>query len=144
MKKFLLILLMGLMFFASNAQKILSVNGSENSGHTIKTTDSAYHYVDSVVISANEAGIIEVSVIGFSYDTAYSVTGVQTVRYNKHRDTLTMGTPTDVLAKETDTVLGSATFDLISSGNKIYVRIKGKLNYTMRWLSIVKRKSVFE
>jgi hypothetical protein len=145
MKKFVSVLLVVMLMFAFNSysQKVTIFNGDEHIVKNLKTTDSAYHYIDSITLKANEGGIAEVSVIGFAYDTAYSVTGKQIVRFNKRRGTLTLGTPTVVLAIETDTVLGSATFALVSSGDKIYVRIKGKNTYNMRWQSVTKWKSVW-
>ena len=138
---------MFLMLFASigaMAQRptFVNRNGDERFGNNLTTTDSAFHYVDSVVIKANEGGIVEVSVVGFAKDTLYCVTGLKKVRFSKRAGTLTMGTVIDDMAVVTDTPLGTATFDLVAANNKIYVRVKGKLGNSITWTSVIKRKTL--
>ena len=122
--------------------RFTNFNATENLGSAITTTDSSYYYIDSVSIKTNEAGVIEVSVIGYAKDTAYSVTGIKKVRFNKRRGTLTMGTVIDEQPVITDAALGTSTFDLVAASNKIYVRVKGKQSTTVNWFSITRRKSV--
>jgi hypothetical protein len=102
----------------------------------LKTTDSANHYIDSVVLAANEAGIATVEVVGFDSTNAVAVTGSQVVRYSKVAGTLTLGSPSNILAKVTDTGLGTATFSINAVNNNIYILVKGKLTYTVKWVSL--------
>lgn len=148
MKKLLFILsailLIGINFTAS-AQRVTTVsrNGDERFAYNLTTTDSAYHYIDSVTIKNNEGGIIEVTVIGYAKDTNKVVTGLLKVRFNKHRGTLTMGTIIEDMAVVTDAALGTATWTLVAASEKIYVRVKGKLDESITWTSIIKRKTMY-
>ena len=141
---FLAILTIGLNFTAS-AQRVTTVsrNGDEKFAYNLTTTDSAFHYVDSVIIKNNEGGIIEVTCIGYAKDTNHVVTGLLKVRFNKHRGTLTMGTIIEDMAVVTDTPLGTATWTLVAANNKIYVRVKGKDGYNITWTTIIKRKTMW-
>ena len=143
MKKFAIFLISMLILSAGTfAQKAKVYNGDENIFKTLSTNDSAYHYIDSIVIATNEGGSVTASVVGFAYDTAYSVTTVKSARFNKRRGTLTMGSVIDQQAVVTDAALGSATVDLVAASGKIYVRVKGKASTNIKWLSVLKRKSV--
>ena len=146
MKKLLFILTMALTLLISNtakSQHFVNRNGDERFGYNLTTTDSEYHYIDSVTLNTNEGGIITVTVVGYAKDTAYCVTGQKSVRFNKRRGTLTMGTIIDDQAVVTDAALGTATWTLVAASNKIYVRVKGKQSNSITWTSIVKRKSVW-
>lgn len=144
MKKFLFLSILAIsVALGSTAQsRFINRNGDERFGTSLKTTDSTLKYLDSVVTATNEGGIITVSVIGYSYDSTYSVTGVKSVRFNKRNGTLTMGTVVDEVPNVTDAGLGTATWDLVAANGKIYVRIKGRLNYNIIWTAIIKRKTV--
>lgn len=128
----------------TQAQKLslLNVNGADNIVKSVATTDSTLTYVDSISLKTNEAGIIEVAVIGYAKDTAYAVTGVKKVRFNKRRGTLTLGTVADEQAVVADAALGTSTFDIVAARDKILVRVKGKAATNITWYSILKRKSV--
>lgn len=148
MKKFLTItILLGLFLAAAlntEAQRIRFVNqnGDERFGKQKSTTDSTLTYIDSIGIEDNEGGIYEATVIGFAKDTAYSVTGTVSVRFNKRRGTLTMGSVISKQAIVTDAALGTATFTIVASGGKIYTQVKGKAATNMTWYCIPKRRSV--
>ena len=146
MKKFLSILFVfSLMISAVTAQvrtRSVSENGAATYGKAITTTDSAFHNIDSIVLAPNEAGIVQVFVVGNGYDTAYSVRGAYTATYNNRRGTLTLDTPTALTPSVTDAALTTSTFSLVAGTNKIYVRIKGRLNYNVRWQSITKHIAV--
>ncbi|MFT3680704.1 MAG: hypothetical protein QM791_23790 [Ferruginibacter sp.] len=105
---------------------------------TLTTTDSAYQTIDLLEVASNEAGIIEVQVLGYNDSLSIAVTGKQIVRYKKVAGTLTVGTASNILAKETDTGLSTATWDISTSSNNIIIRVKGRLNYTVKWESRVK------
>lgn len=110
----------------------------------LTTTDSAYNYIDSVIVASNESGILEVQVLGFNDSLALKVLGKQIVSYSKVGGTLTLGTPTSILTKTTDsglqyTNIGS-TWDIVAVSNNIYIRVKGKLTYSIRWESIKVRQ----
>lgn len=139
----LLVLSIGLLCSAV-AQKVrpLSFNAGETLAATVATTDSTLTYIDSFVLKTNEAGVLETTVIGYASDTAYAVTGVKKVRYNKRRGTLTLGTVIDEQAVVTDAALGTSTFDIVAASNKIYVRVKGKAATNIRWYSWTRRKNL--
>jgi len=109
---------------------------------TLTTTDSAYNTIATIPIAANEAGILDVQVTGYNDSLSIAVTGRQVVRYKKVAGTLTLGTPSNILAKETDTGLQytniGSTWDISTSSDNIIIRVKGKLTYKIKWESRVK------
>lgn len=122
-------------------------NFDERIAQKVVTADSTLTYTDSVVLGTNEAGILELTVIGFAKDTAYSVTGKIAVRFNKRRGTCTLGSITQVLPITTDAVLqtagdGGATFTLVVVNNNVYVRVKGKAGYSITWHTFLKYKGI--
>ena len=133
---------------ASSAQtKFSNRNNDERLANRITTTDSTLTYVDSLILQRNEAGIIQVTVLGYAYDTAYLVSGVLQARFNKRRGTLTMSTVTEVQAQTVDAPLitalpGGAKFSLIAVGNNIYVQVKGKHATNITWTCLKKVKTV--
>lgn len=100
------------------------------------TTDSVVTALDSIVVAANEAGIIQVTLVGYNGDAPAGITGIKYVRYKKVAGTLTLGTVTDIAATVIDTELsGSTTWTIVASGNNIIVRVKGKIPLTsgIKW-----------
>ncbi len=145
MKKILFLsLIVTMVCFTASAQRVTMVNrnGAENWGANKTTEDSAYHYIDSVALKTNEGGFIEVKVIGYAKDTAYCITGVKKVRFNKRRGTLTLGSVIDELTPVVDAALGTATFDIVAANNKVYIRVKGKDGLNITWCSILRRFTV--
>jgi hypothetical protein len=106
-----------------------------NSDHqivkTLTTTDSVTTNIDSLVTTANEAGIVTVSVIGYKPTTSAAVTGVKTFRYKVVNGTPTLGTITDVSAIVTDSDISTSTFAINVVGTKVYIQVKGKLSNTI-------------
>jgi hypothetical protein len=127
----------------SNAQtKFTNRNNDERLAERIFTTTDVLTKMDSVKISDNEIGILQVTMIGYAKDSASGVTGIKQCRYNKVDGVLTMGTVTDLLTTTTDAELSGATFGLLNSNNKIYVTVTGLNGVTITWTCLVKRKSV--
>lgn len=147
MKNFLSLLLLVSITLAfgaqhTSAQTVLNVNHDNRLFKSITTTDSTLTYIDEIKVANNETGIVEVYVVGYAADTAYGLTGVKKVRYTKRGGTLTLGSVIDEQAVVTDAPLGTATFDIVAASNKIYVRVKGKADTTIRWVSIASRKAI--
>jgi hypothetical protein len=96
---------------------------------TLRTTDSTtYHTVGTLAISNNEAGIIEVEVVGLdTTSTAGFVVGKQIVNYSKKAGTLTLATPTNVLSATTSVSLITSAFQVTTASNNIVVQVKGTL-----------------
>lgn len=146
MKKLLFILAAFAFISAASAQTVRykAVNLNENSVSYYTTTDSTLAAKQTVTIADSSVGILEVTVIGFSDSLGVGITGKQIVRYKKANGTLTLGTPSDVLAKATDSGLGTATWDISTASNNVTVRLKGKLNYTVYWRVVVTRRSIYK
>ena len=153
MKKFLKsFLFAGILFCMANAvtaqvtTRFTNRNFDERIAQRLVTTDSTLTYTDSLVLGTNEAGIVQVTVIGFAKDTAYSVTGVIQFRFNKRRGICTIGTITAVEPITVDAVLqngtGGATFTAVVVNENIYIRVKGKAGYDITWTTFVKQKSI--
>ena len=136
--------------FSASAQvttRFTNRNFDERVANRLVTTDSTLTYIDSLVLGTNEAGIVEVTIIGFAKDTAYSVTGKIQARFNKRRGTCTLGTITEVEPITRDavlanTALGGATFTLVVVNNNIYVRVKGRATYEITWTCFTKYKGI--
>lgn len=95
---------------------------------SITTTDSVLTTLDIIPITANEAGIITVTLVGYNGDAPAAITGIKEVRYKKVAGTLTLGTVNDIVTGVTDTELsGSTTWSIVASSNNIYIKVKGKL-----------------
>jgi hypothetical protein len=110
------------------------------SSKTVTTTDATPTNIDTVTVSNNEVGVLEVTVVGYYGTAPAGVTGKQIVRYKKVAGTLTLGTAADVLAVETDTALGAATFAIVASGNQIYIRVTGAAAKSVAWESHVTKQ----
>lgn len=106
---------------------------------TMTTTDSALHTIATLSTADNEAGVVEVTVVGYNDSLGIAVTGTQIVRYTKLNDTITVGSPSNVLAKATDGGLGTATWAIASNTNDVYVTVKGKLTYNIQWRVIFRK-----
>lgn len=147
MKKFLFFCLTATLMLAVttvNAQRVRAINGNntEQYAKSKVTTDSVLYYIDSVSVGTNEAGILEVKYIGYAKDTAYAITGVKKVRFNKRRGTLTLGSVVDEQAEVADAALGTATVTIVAANNKIYTRIKGKDGMNITWYALTRRFSL--
>lgn len=106
---------------------------------TRTTTDSALTTLDLITINDDEAGLVEVQVVGLNDSTTTAVTGSYIARYVKKAGTLTLGTPTAISATVTDATLGTSTWSLTTSSNNIIVQVKGKLGFTVNWICNVRR-----
>lgn len=105
----------------------------------LTTTDSALNIIDTVAITDNTAGMLEVQVVG--YDSVGSgVTGKQIYRYKKVAGTLTLSAATQIMAIVTDTGLGTSTYTVTATASdNVQVKVKGKLTFTVLWRSFVRQ-----
>src|SRR5436190_11139730 len=90
--------------FAQVTTRYENRNFDERVAQRLVTTDSTLTYIDSLVLSTNEGGVVELTVIGYAKDTAYCVTGKLIARFNKRRGTLTLGTVEEIGTITTDAV----------------------------------------
>jgi hypothetical protein len=107
---------------------------------SLRTTDSTtYHTIGTLGIGANEVGVIEVEVVGIdTTTTAGFCTGKQIVTYSKKAGTLTLGTPTNILAATTSASMTTSAFQITTASNNIIVQVKGTLNREILWTARVK------
>lgn len=107
---------------------------------TYRTTDSTtYHTVGTFAIAANEVGLLEVEVIGI--DTTSSAgfcTGSKVVTYSKVAGTLTLGTPSNILATTTSANMSTSSWQITTSSNNIIVQVRGTLSRTILWTVRIK------
>lgn len=144
MKKLFSFLMLTLVTFtAVNAQKILLRNGDERFAKKLITADSTFRSIDSATVYNNEVGIVEATVIGLDSANAKGVTGIIKARYKVAAGTITLATSTEDLALVTDSGLTPATFQFATSGSKIYLQVKGKLDVRVHWYTTFKRKAVY-
>jgi hypothetical protein len=138
MKKLFLILTMLSIAFLSEAQigQVKTITGkliTLGKESRVTTTDSTLTAIDSLVLSNNSGGIVEVSVVGV--DTAgNTITGKIIYRYKKVASTLTLASGSNISALSADAALSPATFTFTaSSANNLLLSIKGKLATSIRW-----------
>lgn len=144
MKKLFSFLMLTMVFFTQvNAQKVLARNGDERFAKKMITADSTFRSIDSATVYNNEVGIVEATVIGLDSANAKGVTGIIKARYKVAAGTITLASSTEDLALVTDSGLSPATFQFTSSGSKIYLQVKGKLNVRVHWYTTFKRKAVY-
>jgi hypothetical protein len=145
MKKILFFLFaLTTMVISANAQRLISTNGDSRFGKSLRTTDSTFRSIDSVVVNTNEAGVLEFTVIGLDTANNKAITAAGFVRYVRAAGTITVGSVEETSTKVVDSGLSPANYQFTSSGNKIYLQIKGKLTVNVHWYTSVKRKSVFK
>jgi hypothetical protein len=145
MRLFKLLLVATLMFaiHSANAQTVSPVffrttaNTIYNYSYegTYRTTDSTtYHTVGTLSIASTEVGLLEVEVIGVdTTSTGGFCIGKKIVSYSKKAGTLTLGTPTDLLATVTAASTTTSAFQITTSSNNIIVQVKGTLNRDILW-----------
>jgi hypothetical protein len=98
--------------------------------HTpISTTGTTPVEIALIEIPDYNAGILEVEVIGMEETGAGAVTATRIVRFIKV-GTLTIGTPVDLLAVETD--LSGGDFSIVNSSENIQVKVTGTAD-TINW-----------
>jgi hypothetical protein len=139
-----LVMLVSVGAFSQQSNLFLKRNNNKlmNYGYTASatTTDSTLTSLATITIGSDEAGLVEVQLVGFNDSLAKAVTGSYIARYVKSGGTLTLGSPTAVSATVTDASLGTATWSITTSSNNIIVQVKGKAPaYTIRWFANIRR-----
>lgn len=135
--------MISLISFSAIAQQdhLKTVNGKLVNYGALKkftTTDSTLSAVETVSILDNSAGMIIVTVVAAD-SVGDGVTGKIIYRYHKTAGTLTLASGTNISALVTDTGLGTATFTVTAVSNNVVLKCKGKLNYTVRWRTLVEQ-----
>jgi hypothetical protein len=142
MKKFILLLLLSASFIAAQSQiNPVFVKTEKNTLYNVswegnyRTADSTtFHTVGTIPVATNEVGVIEVEVVGIdTTSTGGFVVGKQVVNYSKASGTLTLATPTNILAKTTSVSCITSTWDITTSSNNLIVRVRGTLNREILW-----------
>jgi hypothetical protein len=105
------------------------------------TTDSSIHTIYTIPIVANEAGIINVSFVGYAQNNAGAVTSIQVVRYINAAGTITLGTPVAILATESDASVTGSSVAFSVSGSNIIVTVKSGRPVSVRWQVAISKES---
>src|SRR4051812_36292950 len=100
---------------------------------TTTTTNATPFIIDTLGITNNSAGILEVTVVGQSA-VGDGITGKLVYRYKKASGTLTIATPDTASAITADTGLSGGTFALAATSyGNAKLTITGKAATTVRW-----------
>lgn len=111
---------------------------SEGQYDTATTTSATPLISDTMAITNNTAGIIEVTVIGQSA-VGDGITGKLIYRYAKASGTLTFGTATAASAIVADTGLSGGTFALATTSyGNAKLTLTGKASTTVSWYTHIK------
>lgn len=108
----------------------------------ITTTDATVTTVLTINADTSDAGVIEAHVVGLDAADGLAVTGAKIIRYVKASGTLTLGTPSNVLAVVADTGIDTATFAFAAVSNQIALRLTGVAAKTINWSVTVKHTSL--
>jgi hypothetical protein len=102
---------------------------------TLTTTDATATVMDTLAITNNTAGVIEVRVVGVAA-TGDAITGKLIYRYKKVSGTLTIGTADAASVLTTDTALSGGTFALaVNTYNNAKLTVTGKAAVSVVWRS---------
>lgn len=143
LKVLLLSLFVSVCAFAQTNQTLNLQNSNNNLfkyGYQAITTtlDSGIHTIATFPIATDEAGVLEAQVVGIDTAGGNAITGSIIVRYKKKDGTLTLGSPTNALAIETDAGLSGATFAFSAASNNVLLRVTGDTATTVRWLANIR------
>jgi len=143
MKKFIkFTIISALALFAcvtTYSQTYIQRNTSEAIKRYVTTPSNTETKVDSIQIGTNEAGIIQVKVIGLSSAGADPITGTLQYSYTKAAGTLSLGTSRIVDTVRVDSDISGATFAASASNNNIKITVTGKSAVPIRWTVITKQ-----
>lgn len=101
----------------------------------VTTTDATATTIGSVALAANEAGVIEATVVGFDSANGVEVTGKKIVAYKNVNGTITLGTATATLAVAADAAISGATFAFAAGTNAINIQVTGVAAHTIKWVA---------
>ncbi len=121
------------------AQTYIQRNTEEKIRRYITTPSNAETKIDSVAVGTNEAGIIQVKVIGLSSTGADPITGTLQFSYAKVAGVLTLGTSRIVDSVRVGSSISGATFGATASNNNIKITVTGKSAVPIRWTVITKQ-----
>jgi hypothetical protein len=106
---------------------------SEGQFDTATTTSATPLICDTMKITDNTAGIIEVTAVGQAAN-GDGITGKLIYRYSKASGTLTFGTATAASAITADTGLSGGTFALATTSfGNAKLTLTGKASVTVKW-----------
>jgi hypothetical protein len=138
--KYLLPLLIIAGFTASlQAQTYVERNITEKIKRYVTTPSNTQTKVDSITLANNEAGIIQVKVVGMSSSGSDPITGTLQYSYTKASGTLALGTSRIVDTVRVDSDISGATFAASASNDNIKITVTGKSGVPIRWTVITKQ-----
>jgi hypothetical protein len=105
----------------------------------VTTTDATPTTLSAITVAADEGGLYEVQLVGYSDTDTSIVTGSKIVRYAKKAGTLTLGTPAAILATAADSGISGATWTISASSNNIIVQVTGVASKTIRWRAVIRK-----
>lgn len=143
--KFLAAALFLMVSVSVSAQKMQYVKTSpsgksvaEGRFDTLTTFNATPVIMDTMAITDNSAGIIEVTAVGASA-AGDGITGKLVYRYHKASGTLTVATADTISTITADTGLSGGTFALAATSyGNTKLTVTGKASVTVRWRSQIK------
>lgn len=127
----------GLMLYNTTSGTYDYTNGSVwiqmGNGILTTTTTNATPTALTYTITDETSGILEISIIGKETGGTGAITAKKIVRYRKDGGTLTLGTPTTLLADEIDAAIAAATYNITTSANNVSVSVTGIASTTINW-----------
>lgn len=142
MKRFIVLLLFSAFSLATTTAFSQSTfyirNQTEKFQKAVTTSNAAATHIDSTSISANEAGIFEIRVIGYNEANSASYVGFKRFNYKKVAGTLTI--PAAALDSSVVTGLTNANFTVFATAsNNLQIKVVGVASTTVKWVSISKQ-----
>lgn len=107
-----------------------------NSAYVL-STNATPATIQTITIADETAGYIEVFLVGKETGTAGKITGKKGVGYRKDGGTLTLDSPTDIVATSATGTMATATWTVTTSSNNIIVQITGIAATNAEWTCYV-------
>lgn len=107
-----------------------------NSAYVL-TTNATPTTIQTITITDETAGVIQVALSGKETGTAGAIGGIKAVQYDKNGGTLTLGTVGDVLATTATGTMATATWTITSASNQIIVQVTGVAATNAEWTCYV-------
>lgn len=102
-------------------------------GAETTTANATPTTLQTIKIPDETAGIFEFAIVGKEAATAGRMTGKKIVAYDKNSGTLTLGTPSVILADQATGTISAATWSITTSADNIIIQVTGVAGTNINW-----------
>ena len=117
----------------------LQRNSTEKFVKAVTTTNATATTIDTIGVATNEAGWLEMKMLGYYEDSTSSFVGTKLIKYYKVGGTLTITSTIDSTASINTPLSGSDYWVTKNSYNNLVTKVSGKASKTVYWKLITKQ-----